>query len=754
MKISFKKAMKQKYFSDDDIVVQSEKQSLLGTSSQSPFRVSAGEAFGKERLISATHQQYDPEAELDIDGEAPAYAVPESFEEGFKGMSMGCRVLLGVIFLTICLVLFGHNFIDAWDGDFHPDGVEGVSCVISLKSSGYDEVSSTKRLPWKYLAEPHKTQVLILRAYVVDGTPYYDVDDTNKYAIEWNINNKTYHGAVAEFMLSQLGTYKASVKVSSPYNWKWGFKSIEYVQEFQVMNKYVRREIRSLTDNDRDTFFSALRLLYSLPQAEGEQTYGEKYVSAETIAKHHLHGAARTDCDHWHDGAGILPIHMAFTLLVEQSLQAIDPSIAMPYWEYGMDPMLYENGWFNSPIFGESWFGEANPANDLHVVSAGRFSGVSVPSGASYANWSISKEGSLNPYVNAYGQMRSPWNNNPTSLIGRHNFTYGLPQFPTVPSCRTLRECYASTSLADLNFCLNGNTHGPVHILIGGAWAEGSLYDDAKYRFIQNPDRLLYFKKLWRMGYTRCPTNCTHIDSETEEALVAEQQLYNSKCRCSVPDEYIAEYGAKKMLDDIDLTAAFAPIFDAYTDDDGEDERGDDLATSSEAGAFYLSVLRLLEDPGVVGEMFSSNAAYDPTFWPLHGSMERMAALKRILFSNGDASEKAFNSTWGYPAYDPASRAAYLNGKCDWSPVKSASDLTLPTCTIYTTADADTEVRACEGHNYDDRLDFSGFLGKNDSYTVGSFYEFMHPWNDALPYTYDSFEYDYCDEVGMPFISN
>ena len=30
-------------------------------------------------------------------------------------------------------------------------------------------------------------------------------------------------------------------------------------------------------------------------------------------------------------------------------------------------------------------------------------------------------------------------------------------------------------------------------------------------------------------------------------------------------------------------------------------------------------VLRALEDPGVVGDMLTSAAAYDPIFWPLHG---------------------------------------------------------------------------------------------------------------------------------------
>ena len=56
--------------------------------------------------------------------------------------------------------------------------------------------------------------------------------------------------------------------------------------------------------------------------------------------------------------------------------------------------------------------------------------------------------------------------------------------------------------------CLNGVTHGPVHVLIGGAWGEGSEFDEGDMNFLRNINKVLYFKNLWRSGYTRCPTKC------------------------------------------------------------------------------------------------------------------------------------------------------------------------------------------------------------------------------------------------------
>lgn len=41
--------------------------------------------------------------------------------------------------------------------------------------------------------------------------------------------------------------------------------------------QYVRREIRQLTDKDRETFFDTMETLYRLPTAEGNNRYGDDY---------------------------------------------------------------------------------------------------------------------------------------------------------------------------------------------------------------------------------------------------------------------------------------------------------------------------------------------------------------------------------------------------------------------------------------------------------------------------------------------
>jgi hypothetical protein len=134
----------------------------------------------------------------------------------------------------------------------------------------------------------------------------------------------------------------------------------------------------------------ALHSMYTTSQSDGEALYGSKYASAETLLYKHLNGAGTTDCDHWHDGSAILVHHMAFTLYAEQSLQAIDPAIAMPYWEYAQDAYLYDN-WFESELFQDDWFGMASPATDDHSIDRGLWADLELPDGSPYTEWDTSE---------------------------------------------------------------------------------------------------------------------------------------------------------------------------------------------------------------------------------------------------------------------------------------------------------------------------------------------------------------------------
>ena len=55
--------------------------------------------------------------------------------------------------------------------------------------------------------------------------------------------------------------------------------------------------------------------------------------------------------------------------MFEQSLQAIDPSIALPYWDFTVEGTYY--GWSDfrsSSVFSDDWFGDAAPSNVRYKI--------------------------------------------------------------------------------------------------------------------------------------------------------------------------------------------------------------------------------------------------------------------------------------------------------------------------------------------------------------------------------------------------
>lgn len=62
---------------------------------------------------------------------------------------------------------------------------------------------------------------------------------------------------------------------------------------FEVKVKYVRREIRSLTDQDREMFFNTVSVLQRVPSSIGQIVYGDNYYSKDYLTRLHLYYGER-----------------------------------------------------------------------------------------------------------------------------------------------------------------------------------------------------------------------------------------------------------------------------------------------------------------------------------------------------------------------------------------------------------------------------------------------------------------------------
>jgi hypothetical protein len=169
-----------------------------------------------------------------------------------------------------------------------------------------------------------------------------------------------------------------------------------------LSRRYVRREVRALTDADRWRYLSALRTVHTLSDREGRRLYGERFTSAKRLAA--LHNAEDV-C--YHFGRQFWTAHPAFNLALERSLQAIDARIAAPYWDFLADAA--EHGAHvlsNSRVFANDFFGSASylGEND-YVVADGPFAYVEQAwdEAGAWANWTI-ENAYLSAVTNSLGR--------------------------------------------------------------------------------------------------------------------------------------------------------------------------------------------------------------------------------------------------------------------------------------------------------------------------------------------------------------
>ena len=558
-------------------------------------------------------------------------------------------------------------------------------------SDGYEQY-----YPYNLLAEIYRPTTLKVAAVDSDSTTFSGCE------YGWAVDGSTWSDTTVQLTFNTLGWHQVDLTATCHES----SSSIQAHGSFYVMVKHVRREIRSLSDDDRRDFFTAMETVFRLDQAEGERLHGPNFRSIGVMVREHLRGAADRTCDHWHDDAGIMTHHMSFALEFEQSLQSVMPHAAMHYWDYTIDSL--EEDWTRSTVFEHDWFGTASPENDDHVITDGRWSYLPV----------MQESGQFSEIHNPYGLLRSPWNTNPTPYVLRHRQVLGLPDGGwTLPSCSQFTAAFKLNSTAEIFNMLNGDLHGPVHIMLGGHWSFDEAHRNLSnaFRHVSSSrsiaaDFLLSSKLMWREGKIRCPEVCS---SDTPA----------SHCSCSCPADVLsAHWDAENAFT---LMGLFG--LDRWLHDD---------AFYRESNETVTQLFNLLCHVGHAGEMFTSAAPYDPMFWPIHGNSERFLSLRRLVAKRGLA---ALDESWGYVHSDGL--PSDTNLVCDWTNVKG---MELPTCTK----------GACPGHRARDLLPMSveDINGTRSFMTNQEFYLFSSPDNDNLPYAYDSYsEWQGCSRENVSF---
>ena len=502
-----------------------------------------------------------------------------------------------------------------------------------------------------------------------------------------------------------------------------------------VVCKYVRRELRRLTDTDREIFFEAMAVLYSVSTNVGQKMFATHdglathYKSAHDFVELHNTLSGQDDCDHLHGGLGFLTQHAAMTHSFELSLQSIDSRLSMPYWDYSIDAARSaaalradENAdalkvWYQSEVFQEDWFGPASPASK--AIDAGRFAYLSVHKHPTNDSESVVPGFPL--VTNAYGLTRSPWNMNKVPYVTRHNQSYGFPlDYTILPGCSDMYNQMLQPLWSQFGASIQYSPHGSLHIAIGGTW--GADYasfltenDNFNYRYSKaQPMGTITMARTWRSGWLSCPSSCSHDTPSTE-----------CKCTCGHVHEYIHNNRSSDIISKMYPSLAAAAHFTIS-------DEGTDISDT---------LLRLVcnDYEGMnpeVGDFMESASPSDPLFWPTHPTLDRLWHWRSI---NGFSDESWDSSTcWGHNAEDvtvwkkgyDAVQISQGGGKAGTSEEGTIDGMLLGAAGLAS--------------------GMSTLDTRNGYYTNAELYTKFSASNRLLPYVYDTFEWEHCEAEGYP----
>jgi len=549
--------------------------------------------------------------------------------------------------------------------------------------------------PWE-IVEPYRDSYLSVSGGKSDSEYIWTITREKNYRGPGYV--EIYTGSTITVQFKAPGKY--TVLVQEIVN-----NQVVNFMEKTYMSKYVRREIRSLTDQDRNRYFDAVETLMSVSTDEGKDKFGSDYYDKNWFIREHMYGGAEISCDHWHAGSGFLPTHIAFTLQWEKALQAVDPTVAAHYWDFTIDRESLEYHWRESSVFAPDWFGSSRPEEG--IVNEGRWAYTPVMTDAQV----------YSGITNSWNLLRSPWNNDPRPYLTRFETLFNYFDYDRPKGCEEYWGCLQKTNWFELAICMNGDTHGRIHQLMGGSW--GGVYDD----FLHQPllegtvwanntlvvESFLsvteaFIKDFWRGGYLTCPKVCA---AGTEEK--------DCQCYCDRSSDIWQGVNSYDLLKNNNILSNLHNLDSTgFVQSSSSNETGTEYSlnglTDEENKFIWEGLVNATCRPGYIGTMYEGESPNDITFWVLHTTMDRLWHWMRL-----SPYYYGFNDTW-----------------------------------------VDGQYGKCPGHYQNDISgNFSNlFDHKNELYTNADLYTLLHPKNDDLQYVYDNFKWSHCEEKGYNFTNN
>ena len=478
---------------------------------------------------------------------------------------------------------------------------------------------------------------------------------------------------------------------------------VSVAQRETVECLYVRRELRRMTDLDRNDWFDALAELYKISQTEAQQRYGPAASSMHQLIAAHLDLVIYDmRLDHLHGGLGFLTHHTALSARAEFAMQAINPRLSMPYWDFTIDSQMVQKNSVktlaDSVVFSEDWFGVLD--TDAHTVTKGRWAYLEVPK----------HESQDETPGNAFGVLRGPWNLNPSPYVTRFHGSCGSPHSFSMPSCGAhlqLVENYDEWRYVG-DLIKQNAVHDGAHLYTGGVGGECT---EVKERVME------------LVGY-----NVTRALTQIMPATM--QWMYRAHLQ-KPPDSCVAGEPCAFTCSK-NVTAATILVTELFNHFGYSDEVTAWEKNPNKEEAFKAF---FCDTKAVLGDAIDAGGANDPTFWPIHPPLERLYQYKDLV-----KPLKVRHWPTG----------GEKNGEKDGA--STTDDDYIPCYSMWYSS-------KCESHHAFDKVAFEANMRNDDGNYVPSVptnHMFLHAMtpgggNYRMSYVYENFIWEHCELDGFVF---
>lgn len=580
--------------------------------------------------------------------------------------------------------------------------------IFSFNREGYDPISylakdSDSVYGYSVLAD----YIGVIEPYANNNLYVYNIDPNSDYTFKYTAcpyDSSTQIASSSNCASGSLSkTSSEPINLScKPYD-EYQITIAKYIDDDETTTStevavcmYVRRDIKSLNSDDLSATMDAMYQLWALSDSEGQEKYGSNFHSSNWLTSAHLFNSAQRDADHIHEGLGFLPQHIKITNYFEESIQAVDPSVSLPYWDY-----TYESGNLeDSYMFTEDTFGSiVSPVDTTWgwTYKDDSIADAAIPDG----RWAQIKADTadVDDYLqNAFGYLRGPWNMNPSPYISRFAVKNVL-----FPSCSNYYDWLSMNDFIDFMETAPFAPHAAIHGDLGGTYGcdkfddlltNGLIKDESSQRVICK-SWFSTLKELYRANYITPKDDC-----ETRVFLDEEGITCGFECDDDQKDDMISTM--KKLI-----KSTYVPHNISSSDWEGW---RDFVCTGDGYRVFS-------------GDQLESASPSDPSFWPIHPNLERLYHAKMMAGGFSTSTE------WPTSAEDV----------CDKS-----------TCYEEVYGGSGSYDECCAGHYEDDQLldfvnhDFYSGYGPTNRETMDGSDPSSSKY--TMTYIYDDFSWSHCSE--------